>query len=152
MTSKHNKQILSIRIKPSITKILIIVVPHVLIASFLLFNSYIFKLGNSILMLSLLFTILSLFYFIKLHLNMSLKQSIYSISRDINNKWWVNYKNKKNINITLSSNSFVSNYLILLNTIDASKKCSTIIITPDSIKKDQFRQLKVILKTDRLEN
>ncbi|GAA0403449.1 hypothetical protein GCM10009133_10160 [Cocleimonas flava] len=67
--------------------------------------------------------------------------------QDSRNNWFIKNALEEEKTVDLQAESFVSNYLLILNFADNKKKSYTVIVTPDSVSKDLFRQLRVVLRT-----
>ncbi len=147
MSSIQFKQALTIKIKSSLSKKLLIVLPHVIVVV-ILFIFLDFK-GLTLIyfLLSLLCITLSLIYFVRLHLLFSSNQSIYNIHNNINDNWSLILRNNEKVNVSISGTSFSSNLLIILIFKDESKKQYSVIIIRDSVTQSEFRRLKVRIKT-----
>jgi len=143
---------LSLKIKPSIQKWLIILVPH-LLAILLLSN-----VGDLpfLLKLALIIGILvSMVFFSRLHLFQSLKHSVLSIRQDSVKNWFVLTAGESELKaVTLMPSSFVSNHFIILNyTLQNPKYLSqkfSVLITKDSLAVDDFRVLRARLKMSHM--
>ena len=147
MSSNQFKQAFTIKIKSTLIKKLLIVLPHVIVAV-LLFIFLDFKgLISIYFMLSLLCIAISLIYFVRLHLIFSSNQSIYNIQNNINDDWSLVLRDYEKVNVSISGTSFNSNFLIILNFKNESKEQYTALITRDSVTQSEFRRLKVRIKT-----
>lgn len=142
----------AINIKASLQKCLLIVIPHLVIGAIVLMapplNLYI--KGTAILLV-----LLSFVYYFRLHIKADLKQSVSAIRQDSAENWGLQLHSSENqdyISVALLASSFASNVLIILNFSDTSKGSLAkgayrVLITPDSVSEDEYRRLKVRLKT-----
>lgn len=134
---------LALTIKPSLQKWLLIIVPHfiafVIVLTFSVFT-FTLKAGLTFLIL------FSFVYYFRLHLQQSLKKSVYLIHQDSAKNWFVITKDTERKEVTLSGSSFVSKLLIIINYNDINNNQYGVIVTPDSLSIDDFRQLIVRIK------
>jgi len=145
------KQSFTIKIKASLSKQLLIVLPHVIVTA-ILFIFLDFKgLTKIYYLMSLICISISLIYFVRLYLTFSAKKSIYTVNKDSNNNWSLTTRNSEKTNVSILATSFSSNLLIIFNFQDESEKQYTALITPDSLTQDEFRKLKVYIKTRKLD-
>jgi len=143
---------LSLNVKPSLQKWLIIFIPHV----FVILLIFSFKEFNPILKVVLVVgVIVSLSYYYRLHLSQFSIKSVTQVQHTLVKTWLVSTtKNRDLIKFELLPSSFVSNYLIILN-FNVNNTAGfipshTVLFTKDSLSKDEFRILKVRLKTAKL--
>ena len=144
MINKTPNRNLSISIHVSLQKWLLVLVPH--------FISFIvaFSLVHVSILLSivLILTIAySTYYFLRLHIWLGSNKSVKSIYQDSRNNWYLITVTNDEKSVCLMPESFNSNYLITLNYVDINKIKYAVIVTPDSVPKELFRQLKVNLRT-----
>lgn len=71
--------------------------------------------------------------------------------KDSNDSWSLTLRENEKVNVSISATSFSSNLLIILNFKDEFEKQYTSLITPDSVTHDEFRKLKVYIKTKKLD-
>ena len=148
--SNRLNQAFIIKLKSSLSKKVLIILPHAS-ATVILFIFLGFKDINLVyFLLSLSCIAISLVYFVRLHLTYSSNKSIYKIHIHTNDNWSVTFRDDEKDNISISASSFTSNMLIVLNFKDSSENYYTALITPDSVNKDEFRKLKVLIKTQKL--
>jgi len=150
MISNNKNSILHLRVVPSLGKILLIILPHLVCFLLMIFCFYQWNISTIYLIVILVCILVSLIYFIKLHLSLSLNKSIKSLTKDSNDKWHINTVDKTNHSVDIVGTSYVSNSLIILNLIDDIKKEYSVLFTVDSLNIDQFRRLKVFLNTKQL--
>ncbi len=138
---------IDVAVKPTLMTLFMVLLPHVVVVLIMLFLvpvSGVMKL----VMISLIF--LSCLYFLQLHVFQALRHSVIRIQQDSVGNWLVTMAGKGNhaIPCELSSSSFISPLLVILNF-----KCAhflflyTALITPGSIARQDFRRLRVRLKT-----
>ena len=150
LPSNRLNQAFTIKMKSSLNKKVLIILPHAS-AAVILFIFLGFKDVNLIyFILSLLCIGISLVYFVRLHLTYCSNKSIYKIHIHTNDNWSVTFRDDVKDNISISASSFTSNILIILIFKDSSENFYTALITPDSVNKDEFRKLKVLIKTQKL--
>jgi len=144
MINKTPNRNLSISIHASPQKWVLVLVPH--------FISFIVAL--SVVQVSILLSIVlilaiaySTYYFIHLHIWLDSNKSVKSIYQDSRNNWHLITVANEEKSVSLMPESFNSNYLIILNYMDINVTKYTVIVTPDSVLRDLFRQLKVNLRT-----
>jgi len=135
---------LSIEIKPSLQKYIIVTIPHVLALIFLVFIKNLALLQILFLVSTVLF---SFIYFLRLHCLGSLEHSVISIQQDSVRNWMLLFPYKSEMKkVKLMHTSFISNHLIILiYKPDSARyfyKKYTILITRDSVSKKEFRILK----------
>ena len=149
MTLNRFNQTLTIKMKSSLSKQLFIVMPHVIIAVLMCFFMNLTGVTLFYLFISLTCILMSLIYFVRMHLTLNANKSICSIVKNSNGDWNLALKNSEVPNVLISTTSFVSNTLIILVCIDGFNNHYTALITPDSVNQDVFRRLKVHLKTSK---
>ncbi len=137
---------LSLSIKSSFQKWMIVLIPHLLFVILVLF----FNLFNYKIMFVLVALIVASFvYYSRLHLFQNSKHSVMSIYQDSAKNWsFTSNKSNKNgekMSATLLPSSFISKVLIVLNYRDSVRRKHSIIITPDSLSNNEFRRLRVRL-------
>ncbi len=144
MINKTPNRNLSISIRASPQKWLFVLVPY--------FISFI--VAFSVVQVSVLLSILlilaiaySTYYFLRLHVWLGSNKSVKSIYQDSRNNWFLITAANDEKSVSLMPESFNSNYLITLNYMDINKTKYAVIVTPDSVSKELFRQLKVNLRT-----
>jgi len=152
MSVNHFKIPLSIDIQPSLQKCIIVFTPH-------FFSLLLLPFINNLTLLLLLFLVsiilFSFSYFLRLHCFHSLHRSIASIKLDSANNWSVKFASHDDMQKTsLLTSSFVSNHLIILiyNTDNKNifYKNHSVLITKDSLSKEEFRILKAKLTMHHL--
>lgn len=98
-------------------------------------------------LLSQIAVVTSLVFYIRLYLRLDLSKSIKALHKTTEGNWKLNLTNQE-INASLISSSFVSNKLIILNfTGDNTGVNYSTLVLSDSIDLEQFRKLKVFIKT-----
>ena len=147
MSTNKFTQPFTFEIKLSKNKQSLIVLPHVFIALLLcmLFQFEYIHISNTI--LAMVAVLASLVYFVRLELTQSSSKSVYAFHRKANESWSLVLKNETKHNFFISDSSFASNYLIILNFIDKSKNNYSVLITLDSVGQENYRRLKVLIKT-----
>ena len=143
MINKASNRNISIPIHASSQKWILILVPH-LVSLVVIFSvvqvSYLFSIALSLCVL------LSAYYFLGLHLWLSANKSVKFVYQDSKYNWFLVTTDNEERGVNLLPESFSANYLIILNYADINKAKYTVIVTPDSVPRDLFRQLKVNLK------
>ena len=131
---------------------LMVFVPHVLavlVVIFLVPVLWLIKLG----LVSLI--VLSLMYFLQLHVFQKLHNTVINIQQDSVNNWLVTTlgDDNKPVQRELLPSSFVSPYLIILNFSSSNRILPfTALITSGSLSEPDFRHLRVRLKTMKKKN
>jgi hypothetical protein len=136
------KRSLKLYLKPSKNINRGLVVVHLLVASIMLLT-----LGLTlVLTLSLSAIIASYWYFYRWHVAQSLKKSIIEVSLNALGCWSLRTISTKYDNVTLLSNSFISQYLIILNFRISPRRTYTALIVKSELGENKFRHLIVCLK------
>lgn len=146
--SNSLNQALSLDIKASLQKTLLIVAPHLIGALVLLFTYKRSMYGVWFSGALLIGIIVSLFYYLRLHGQMKLGRSILAINRSPQNQWSITTRQDGSKSVELT-HSYSGKYLIILNYLDPENRKYTVYITPDSVSSEIFRQLKVLLKIQK---
>ncbi len=103
---------------------------------------------STLLSIVVIFTITySAYYFLHLHIWLDSKKSVKTIYQDSRYNWFLMDSTDVEKSVSLLPESFNSNYLIILNFDDNKNSKYSVIVTPDSVPRDEFRQLKVNLRT-----
>ena len=124
-----------------------VVFPHFLAVLLILF---LVPLAGFMLLSLLFLIILSLLYFLSVHIFQKLHHAVIGIQRDSTNNWLITTAKDKNkaFHSELLSSSFVSPWLVILNFKGNHKlNAYTALIPLGSLPEDDFRRLRVILKT-----
>jgi len=138
MSINHLNKPFSLKIKASLLKKLLILLPHLFAVGLIfLIEPFPGYLGAFLLAL----IILSAIYYYRLHISKKLKQSVYYISQDSAKNWLVTTRGDMLQQVTLLDSSFTSNFLIIINYIDINKNKYCVIIMHDSLANDEFRRL-----------
>ncbi len=147
MSSNKFTQVVTILIVPSRIKQGLIVIPHLIVITIL--SLFLSLYANSVMyfLIPLIIIALSFVYYVKLHLTLSLNKSVSMIHKSIGDRWSLSFKDDIKNDFLISETSFSSNILLVLNFYDKSNNTYTVLITSDSVDKDQFRRLKIFLKT-----
>ena len=145
----------ALAIKPSFQKWLFLIAPHLIILILILFASSLswYLKGSGIILV-----VFSFVYYYRLYIKANLHRSVISIRQDSAKNWGILLQlsavsgSKEYINVSLMPASFYSNFLIILIFSDLSQRSMvkarySVFITPDSVSEDEFRRLKVRLKT-----
>ena len=151
MSSNPYNAPLLIKIEPSLHKWLIICVPHLLA---MLLISNVGDLSFFLRLTLIMGITVSVTYFLRLHIFLTLKSSVLSIRQDSVNNWFVHTTGESEPkSVTLMPTSFLSNYLIILNyKLDDSKYLSqkySVLITKDSQSSKDFRILRARLNISK---
>ncbi len=144
MINKTPNRNITIAIHSSPQKWILVLLPHIvsLIVIFSLVQV------STLLSIVLFFAIAySTYYFLHLHVWLDANKSVKSVYQDSINNWFLIDSANVEKSVSLLPESFNSNYLIILNYIDINNTKYNVIVTPDSVKRDLFRQLKVNLRT-----
>ncbi len=144
MINKTPNRNLSISIHASPQKWVLVLLPH--FVAFIV----VFSLANVSILLSIVLILAiaySSYYFLHVHIWLDSKKSVKLIYQDSTNNWFLMDSANEEKNVSLLSESFNSNYLVILNFTDNKKIKYSAIVTPDSVPGDLYRQLKVNLRT-----
>lgn len=144
MINKTPDRNLSISIHASPQKWILVLLPH--FVSFIVVFSLV-QVSNLLSIVLILLIVFSTYYFLRLHVFLGASKSVKSIYQDSRNNWFLITANNEEKNVSLMSESFNSNYLVILNFSHFDKANYVVIVTPDSVARDSFRQLKVKLRT-----
>ena len=152
MSVNHFNAPLSIEIKPTLQKYLIISIPHIFALLLLIFIKNLTLL--QLLTLACV-VLLSFIYSLRLHCFCTLDHSVISIQQDSMNNWLLLFANENEVKLAdLIPSSFASNHLIILicktNNTNYFYSTSSVIITKDSVTEQKFRILKARLNIQRL--
>jgi len=144
MINKTSNRNLSLGVYASPQKWLLVLIPH------LFAGIVVFSLVQVSLLLSIILTFAigySAYYFLRLHIWQGSTKSVKLIYQDSRTNWYLRDSANNEKNVNLLPDSFNSNYLVILNFSDNQKVKYSVLITPDSVPEDMFRQLKVALRT-----
>ena len=150
MFSNQFNQSITINVKSSLIKQLLIWFPHAISTTILILFLKLQHLNITYFLLLIICIVISLVYFIRLHLLFSANKSIHTIQKSTNDIWKVTFKNGVEKNVSLMNTSFVSSLFIILNFNDSTSKQYSALISSDSVNHDEFRRLKVFIKSHRL--
>lgn len=91
-----------------------------------------------------------LMLFLRLYIYRGAQKAIVKIRLDSKGDWLLTDNKQNKIKVTLRGDSICSLYLVLLNfkVIDSRKKISVIIL-PDALSNENFRQLRIAVKGQR---
>lgn len=138
---------INISLKHTTQKMMILVLPHLLALLVVLTIDIIPLLFKGLISIII---VASFYYYCRLYLFDSSKHSITSIQNDSVENWYLTSANNVKISVSLLPSSFSSNILIILNYVDIKKQKYSVIITPDCLSKNDFRRLRVGLKSTKL--
>jgi hypothetical protein len=144
MINKTSNGNISLPVHASLQKWLLIILPHLIAIIVVISIVKVSLLLSFFLFLAIIFSCL---YFLRLHIWLKSKYSVLMMYQDSRNNWFIKNALEEEKTVDLQAESFVSNYLLILNFADNKKKSYTVIVTPDSVSKDLFRQLRVVLRT-----
>jgi len=68
------------------------------------------------------------------------------IFQDSAKNWFIKTREYDKQKVQLLGTRFISKMLIIINLVDSNKKKYTILITPDSLPKSEFRRITVRMK------
>jgi hypothetical protein len=138
---------LSFTINPSLQKLLLIVMPHLLVF-IMVVNLNVFSLGLKVGLVFLI--LLSAHYYSRLYYFHISNKSVIELKQDSVKNWMIatiNIKGDKDpISVDLLPTSFTSKWLIILNFVDKNRSHYKVIFTPDSISDNEFRYLHTRIK------
>jgi len=144
MINKTPNRNFSISIYASPQKWVLVLFPHFFSFIVVLSVVQVSTLLSIVLILAIAY---SGYYFLHLHIWLDSKKSVKLIYQDSRNNWFLMDSTGAEKIVSLLPESFNSNYLIILNFIDNKKIKYSVIVTPDSVPRDLYRQLKVTLRT-----
>ena len=133
MFSNQFNQSITINVKSSLIKQLLIWFPHAISTTILILFLKLQLLNITYFLLLIICIVISLVYFIRLHLLFSANKSIQNIQKSTNDIWKVTFKNGVEENVSLMNTSFVSNLFIILNFNDSTSKQYSALISSDSV-------------------
>ena len=115
----------------------------------LLITSVIMLVSNSLIVtiLLLLIVLSSYLYYYQWHVAQSLVKSIVRVKLSAAGEWLLLNSKNKLIKATLQPTSFLGKYLLILNCHSLERKKYTVLIPKGRIHSNDFRQLKVRLRT-----
>lgn len=147
---------LSITLKPTVTLSLLVVIPHMLafliVVVLIAVPTSISSVSSSSLVwvagfVTISCIIVSLVYFSRLHIWKILDKSIKEIHQDSAKNWSVIVCDEETKSVQLLTTSFISTFLVVLNFKDLNSRIYTAIIVSDSLPGQDFRRLRVRIKT-----
>jgi hypothetical protein len=142
------KSPLSLIVKPSPLKWLIILIPH-LVIFLLIIMVDVFPLWSKIILA--IFVAFSFAYYYQYHLSLKLKKSIILIEQDSVENWLIKLSNIESNtepkNAKLLPSSYISKLFIILNFEDIKGSHYSVLITPDSISRINYKHLYIRLKS-----
>ncbi len=127
----------------STQKCCLIVIPHLIIFILCL------TIGTYLLIPRLIIAtliILSLVYYLRQHIFLSLQKSIIAVSTDSMKNWFLTLQDGSKKSVNLLDTSFANKWLIILNYADINNRKNSVFFTPDSLSIEDFRRLIVRLK------
>ena len=139
---------ISLTIKPSMQKWLIIIVPH-LLGILLIVGFDIFPLWSKLIIGT--FIAVSFTYYYQNHIALRLKKSVVLVQQDSVKNWFItlskttNNSGPKSVNLLPSS--FINKLFIVLNFQDNNGSYYSVLIMPDSISSISFKHLYIELNT-----
>ncbi|HFC91830.1 MAG TPA: hypothetical protein ENJ51_03370 [Leucothrix mucor] len=136
---------LKLRFKSSKIMITMIATVHLIVALILVF------MAQSLPIIALLYLLViiasSTYYFYRWHISRTLNKSILELHINSSGDWSLLTFTKKYNNVTPLDSSFSSQYLVIINFSMTTIGQYTLLITNDMISKNEFRRLRVRLKT-----
>ncbi len=143
------EKILIIQLKPNKNLAVILAILH-----FLVLIAIILTEPLSAFLLSLLIIAMmgSYIYYYRWHIACTLNKSITEVRVNALGDWSLSTFAGETIKSDLLCNSFVSQYLIILNFCSDNSAKHTVLITKSRIDADKFRHLKVHLKIEKCTN
>lgn len=140
---------------PTFILFLLVFVPHVIallvVLIFLLIPTLISSVSSSLSLVvsfaSISCIVFSFIYLMRLHFWKTHNKSIKEIHLDSATNWTVVCGNKRHVQVELLTTSFVSYFLVILNFKGLNNRVYTAIIVPDSLSDQDFRRLRVRVKT-----
>jgi hypothetical protein len=138
---------LSFTINPSLQKLLLIVMPHLLVF-IMVVNLNVFSLGLKVGLVFLI--LLSAHYYSRLYYFHISNKSVIELKQDSAKNWMIStintMKAQESFSVDLLPTSFISKWLIILNFVDNNRSHYKVIFTPDSLSANEFRHLYTRIK------
>jgi hypothetical protein len=133
--------------KPSLQKMLLIAIPHLLVL-IMVASLDVFAME---LKLGLIFVILlSTYYYLRLYYFQTSNKSVIELKQDSAKNWMIStintMKAQESFSVDLLPTSFISKWLIILNFVDNNRSHYKVIFTPDSLSANEFRHLYTRIK------
>lgn len=129
---------LSLTVKLTLQKRLLVIIPHFLAIVLVLFTA---SVPNYLGLLVTLLVLISGFYYYRLHIVKDLMNSVITLNQDSMKNWSVETKDNRNKQVSLLKTSFVSNIFMVLNYADINNINYTVVFTPDSLSVGDYRHL-----------
>ena len=86
------------------------------------------------------------------HALLNTDRAVLSMCLYSSNEWTITRNKTENIPVSLSSTSFVTPYLMVLNFMEPQRRTTTpVIVMPDSISRNEYRKLLVRLRTTQVD-
>ncbi len=121
-----------------------IILPHVLTVIFVVTLPGL-QTGYKIVLTGLITA--SVIYYYRWHISRSLGKSVLQAVHTMNvgnaGSWTIDLAGQKEIGAVLLPDSFVNNWMVILNFKDRQNKRYTLLVPADAVSDDVFRQLKV---------
>ncbi len=140
-------KVLFLPVTASLQKRLIIIIPH-LFGLVMVVSIYVFPLW---LKFALCLLIIASYYYHFLHILLKLKKSVVIVEQDTSKNWSVSLFNNDHENIkirvTLLPSSYISKLFIVLNFVDINGSHYSVLMTPDSISRINYKHLYIRLKS-----
>lgn len=146
MSANSFNKPLRFQLKPAKSLGILIAVLHLLVAVILLLMTD--SLPMIVILLLFILIISSYFYYYQWHVVRVFNKSIVEIHINASGDWSVFSCRGKQIKVDLLASSFVSQPLIILNFCSLNSRKYTVLITKNMLNENEFRHLKVRLKTD----
>jgi uncharacterized membrane protein YgcG len=144
LTTAFNKP-LTLQITPSRTISIIIATVHLLVAIIIFFLANTLPMATHFLLIIIIVS--SYLHTYRWHVAQTLKRSILEVTLNSSGDFSIITYLAKPKKVILLASSFSSQYLIILNFCSSDSRKYTVLLTNGMITEDDFRHLKVHLKT-----
>lgn len=151
MHSNQFNETTNIKIKSTLLMKLFVLLPHLVVTVIFLILLYLGVLTVYYFIVLAFFIIVSLLYFSNLHFINATSRSITHINKVLGGDWKLTLKDSIVVKAKMLDTSFSSSLFVILNFQDANNKNYTSFITRDCLESDEFRRLKVLIKTSKKE-
>jgi hypothetical protein len=145
MSSNAFNKPLNLQFKPSKIIMMMIAIVHLLVAIIVIFMTQ--SLPLEALFFLLIIIASSYYYFYLWHITRKLHKSILELRINSSGDWSILTSTAKLNNVIPLDSSFSSQYLIIINFNVSNAGKYTLLIAKDMLSKNEFRRLRVRLKT-----
>ena len=75
-------------------------------------------------------------------------QSVVSLTRLTQNRWQIHFRKHAAMQVVVLPSSLISRYFLLLQLSPLDARCKSVLIFPDSLRKELLRELRVFLRLE----